>query len=362
MLDMGYGVEYLVQSPLILLLILFAVSHPLYVHFFRRIAPEIASGSIVMALGIVALACLPQFHFSSFTMLVVAMEVIIIWFYLAVKLVQSGIQGDLRVDHASDRIGMGTWVAGTSTTAILLDHAEQTLHGFIVFLGIIALVLYLIYFIFISQWFVLCIKKKFHLPVNGMVSLATVSTQSIVLLLAELFRDDIPTMVYFILILMGLIFYFVGAICILRHFFQDHRQHLLAGWSNSNVINHGALSITGLAMLNSKAFSEWMIVAVWWGAAIFFLIIELLESGRFLVRIRMRGIRSGVFVYHTSQWTRVFTFGMLYAFTLTYYSLGYPSNLIVEIIANYGQYFVACLACVQVIVAMFYVLKQERKP
>jgi len=45
-------------------------------------------------------------------------------------------------------------------------------------------------------------------------------------------------------------------------------------------------------------------------------LVEAAELLRLVRRVGQHGLRQGIFTYHVSQWSRNFTFGMFYAFTL----------------------------------------------
>ena len=51
-----------------------------------------------------------------------------------------------------------------------------------------------------------------------------------------------------------------------------------------------------------------------------FVLVELIEIARMVVRVAKYGWGQGVFSYNVSQWARNFTFGMFYIFTLLYRS------------------------------------------
>jgi len=59
-------------------------------------------------------------------------------------------------------------------------------------------------------------------------------------------------------------------------------------------------------------------LSIWLWAISWFVIIEIIEILRAVIRTRIHGLADGLFVYNPTQWSRNFTFGMLYAFTLNF--------------------------------------------
>ena len=340
------------ESHLGLLIILLFFSYIAYHYCFRYVYPAVGSGSIVMAIGVFLLYCMPRYDFWQVIVMMMSVELFIIWFFLTIGFMNSYLYGYLSFDFLYDRLNIGTWVAGTSVIVLILDEVEHTLHGFIVFLGIVAIILWVAYLNIILQWLSLNIKKRFSVPINGTILLATVSTQSIVLMLDALFHNTIPGWIYQLLIILGLLLYIIGFCSIVRYLFVNRKHHFFAVWANSNCIHYGALAITGFTMITLQAFPEWVITFVWWWSAVFFFIVELFEVIRLINRVKAKGIVKGIWVYDTSQWARNFTFGMFYAFTFLYYSQQHATNELVSMIANYGQYIVGLLLIIELILTV----------
>lgn len=68
-------------------------------------------------------------------------------------------------------------------------------------------------------------------------------------------------------------------------------------------------------MTLTHSFEIQTLLFVWFIAFSLFIFVEFLEILRGISRIKMYGIVEGIFNYHISQWSRNFTFGMLYYFT-----------------------------------------------
>lgn len=345
-----------------LLAVLFIVSHLIYHRYFRFITPVAESGSVVMALGIFAITCLPQFHFSPFLMLAAALELFIIWLYIIVRLMQAYLRDTLSLQSFSSHFYIGTWVAASVIVVLFVDQVQSTLHGFIVFLGMMAILIYIIYLILIARFMRICIRKRFRVPVNGAVMLTVIATQAIVLLFSELFGGIIPFYFYQALILLGAFFYLGGLALIIRYTLVARRHSFMAVWPNANHIIYGAIAITGLAMLKSHAFHEAMLMPVWQLASLFVFLMILMDVVRLVMRIRTKGIRKAIFVYHTSQWARVFTVAMYYTFTFDYYNREYPVNVLVKMIARYGHYPVTLLLVFELMIVLSFVIHVNRNP
>lgn len=206
---------------------------------------------------------------------------------------------------------MGTWVAGISVSAkvILLYYP-----GFAPVVTVVIALNTLLYGYYIyhclRHFYNLWRTPEAHAP-HGVILLAAVATQSLVIVWNVLVQPDIPPLG----VLFGLLMYTAGAIVIIRHYFWNSKGTLADDWSNTNCIFHGALSISGFAMVVSGSFTEETIAMFWWGTFAVLLFIESIELVRAHRRIRKYGWREGVFTYHISQWSRNFTFGMFFAFT-----------------------------------------------
>src|SRR5699024_2072372 len=84
--------------------------------------------------------------------------------------------------------------------------------------------------------------------------------------------------------------------------------------------------ITGLAIVSSNTFTSSFVTALWVTIFILLVIIEIIEIIRAILRVKRYGWNKGLCNYHISQWSRYFTFGMFYTFTLFIHSN--PSYLV----------------------------------
>jgi hypothetical protein len=116
---------------------------------------------------------------------------------------------------------------------------------------------------------------------------------------------------------------------------------------------HGALSISGLAIVESGALPLQMALATWLAALGVFVLVEGIECARLAARVRRYGWAGGLGAYHVSQWARNFTFGMFYTFSarlaaaLAGGAAGWVSAIQAPIIAA-GQYLVLLLLLIEI--------------
>ncbi|WP_143030737.1 hypothetical protein [Thalassobacillus cyri] len=163
----------------------------------------------------------------------------------------------------------------------------------------------------------------FH-AIHGVVLLSAVATQSVVILWNEVF-PSLPDIFSLSAFALGLLFYMSGLILIFKRY-AETEWSLMEDWTNTNCIIHGALSITGLAIVSTKMFQEEILLYYWMLVLVIFCLVEGLEIVRAIKRVRQKGWREGIFSYNVSQWSRNFTFGMFYAFTMVMHKNTYHKN------------------------------------
>ena len=315
-----------ITTPLeILRVVLFAVLFlVIRIFFMKNISSPTGSGGIVMAGGIFINGALVHFPFLN-TELSRSFAVILFVFFLFIAssyIVDVAQKRAFKI-HFADYVGcfaVGTWIAGTSVCGIALC---QRLPGWkplvqVLVIGNIGLWLYLVYravgnflhFFSTEAW------RKVH----GVLFLSTVSTQSLVIVWKAAFGESSGyRLVAPWVILVGVIFYFVSFYLIARRYASEGANvDLDKGWFNTNCITHGAMSITGLASAVSGVVPSNLTLLIWLWAVSWFVIIEFIEIARAVKRTRIYGFAEGLLVYDPTQWSRNFTFGMLYAFTLNF--------------------------------------------
>lgn len=348
-------------SQFVYFVCLLLLSYLIFNLFFRFTTPKIASGLIILALGIFTLTCLPIYNLAMLTNIIIAMELLIIWLFLATMLLQSDLNDGIDLIPFGNRMGIGAWVAGTVVTTLMLDQAESTMLGFIILLAIMALILGSIYLVIILKWLITCLRKKFRIFANGMVLLGTIAIQSIALLLSALFHEDIASWVYGTLIFFGIFFYFIGLFALIHHLFTAHRSRFIAYWPNVNCFCYGAMAITGFTMLNTEIFSHATIIIVFIWTAVCFLIVEGIEICRLVLKVKSQGIKKAICVYDTSQWARVFSIAMFYAFTRAFYHQHSIKHVLVVVIANYGHYVVTALLVFELVLCLKQLSKNPKR-
>ncbi len=292
--------------------------------FMKHMPSPTGSGAIVMGIGIFLNGAIIQF--SSLNK-VLARPLALILFILLVFIAASYINDVLKrrifKTHFAHTIGsfaVGTWIAGISVCGIALCQRIPDWKPLVrlLVIGNIGLWLYFIYraagnFL---QFFATDSRQKVH----GVLFLSTVSTQSLVIVWKAAFdtsffyRLTAPW-----LISLGVFFYLISFSLIVRRYaYEGMAFDPDKSWFNTNCIIHGAMSITGLASAVCGVVSANLILLIWLWIIFWFIIVEVVEIARAVKRIRLFGFAGGLLIYDPTQWSRNFTFGMLYAFTLNF--------------------------------------------
>lgn len=364
--------ETVLNSPLVQLVLLAIVSAAARRLFLRHGESVTASGAIAMAIGIFILGALQQlpFHSPLVTQLL-TLEGLIVWAYIAASYVASYAQGTFHT-HTDDPVGcfaIGTWVAGTAVLARLLAIVLPDWRPVGALLGLLAVSIWLWYLLVITRRYGVIMAHPADHRATGRILLATVSTQSVVLLAQQVLPDHLPPLVARGLILLGYLFYALGLALIVRRYLRQPGWRLTDDWDNTNCILHGAMSITGLAALETGALPGGVIALTWVWVMLMFIGVEAVEVARLIARVRAFGWRKGVFTYHVSQWARNFTFGMLYAFTLRLAVAGGLSGAglgaltgLQDGIVAVGQYVVLILLAIELVLFLLKNVDWERWP
>src|SRR5699024_6410443 len=284
---------------------------------YRKVEP--ASAAIVMAIGIFLIGTIEAFPlldkylgtFFSFILL-------IIWLVIYSLLSIQFFHKDFIIPflkHPVNSFAMGTWIAGVSVLCnVFLDYFPSMIK----ITQIIALfnsLLWILFFLTCVYNFKKLFLNKHNYEIHGMLLLSTVGTQSIIILLNNVFFQ-FPIVFSEIIILVGLAFYLIGVFLIAIDITHKENWTIRDNLSNTNCIIHGALSITGFAMITTDTFSALTINLLWMVTFLLLIAIEGVELLRAKQRIQIYGWNQGVLSYHVSQWSRNFTFGMFYTFTL----------------------------------------------
>ncbi len=292
--------------------------------FMKNIPSPTGSGAIVMGIGIfingaiLQFPCLNQELARPFALILFLLLV-----FIAASYIRDMVKKRMFETHFANPIGsfaVGTWIAGTSVCSIALCQRMPEWKPLVQLLviGNIGLWLFFIYRTVgnFRQFF----KTDSWQKVHGVLLLSTVSTQSMVIVWKAAFGTSfIYKMIAPWMITLGVVFYLVSFYLIVRRYAHEGWDvDLDKGWFNTNCIIHGAMSITGLASAVSGVVSANLILLIWLWVLLWFVIVEIVEIVRAVKRIRRYGFADGLLIYDPTQWSRNFTFGMLYAFTLNF--------------------------------------------
>lgn len=277
-----------------------------------------AAGAAVMALGIFGLAALQQMPMKTALTQPFAIGLLVIWAFIAMAYAASYVQGTFR-DYTRQPIGgfaIGCWVAGTAVVLqlILKGVPEWRPLGFALWLLAFALWLWFLKVIVSELSAVARLASRGLVP--GVILLSTVSTQSLAIAAFDLFPQWRWLPLAEGSIALGLLMYLVGIVLVTWSHIRARGWTLADDWDNTNCILHGAMSITGLAVVDWAIAPPLVAIGLWLYVLAVFVAVEAVEIARLLARIRAYGWRRGAFSYGVTQWSRNFTFGMFYAFTL----------------------------------------------
>ncbi|MGJ9458770.1 hypothetical protein [Oceanobacillus sp. CF4.6] len=279
-----------------------------------------ASGAIVMALGIFLYGTIEAFPFLDQALgevLTVGLTIIGIVIYTALirQFFHKGFLFPF-LNNPVNSFVMGAWIAGISVLCNVIAKYFPELDAVLQVIAMINTFLWLLFLVCCIYNFKQLWGKPTKHSIHGVVLLSTVSTQSIVIVWIEQFSFLSSGLVISVISL-GLLFYLCGTLLIWIRYSNQKNWSLTEDWTNTNCIIHGALSITGLAIVLSKVMSPLFIMFFWLFVFILLIIIEAIEITRAIKRVKEFGWEKGIFTYNISQWSRNFTFGMFYAFTMT---------------------------------------------
>lgn len=350
-------------DALILLFLVFLAVKKL---FIRKHTLTTASGAIIMATGIFISGA---FHYFPDMNAVLgrpaALGLFLLWLWFMSSYIKEMINKDGRerhVDHPIRSFAVGTWIASTSVCGTVLYHRVPELKAVAEGMAVVDAGLWLFFFFLCLKNFAKVFAKGLYGKVHGIVLLSTVSTQSIVIFYSALFKSFVPHTFIEIFLAIGVIFYGIGFILILKRYFPFRGGTEMAkNWTNTNCIMHGAMSITGLAGILSGAIPMRIVFWIWLWALVWFVIVELFEIVRAIVRVKTFGLLKGIATYDVSQWARNFTFGMFFAFTM---NLSLPSGSffhgVQTFILSYGGWVILLLLLNEL--ALFFRGNGKRRP
>ena len=314
----------------------------------------VPSGGIVMAGGIFAIAALGELPLPTLVGELIVLELLVVWGYLAVSYLKGLRRGGLgrSIRQPMNAFAVGTWVAGS---AVLGRALLQTLPGWYpaaLALWLVAIALWLWYASLLPAAFRDAADPSGGYRATGAVLLPVVATQSLLVAGDALLPGGAPRVAETALVSLGYLLYAGGLVLICRRYLRLDWT-LAEGWDNTNCILHGATSITGLAIVLTGAFPDAWAAVTWVWALAALLLVEAAEVARAFVRVRTHGWKDGVFAYLPSQWSRNFTFGMFYAFTLQLQtdSVEIPwAGGLQAAVASYGQYVVLAFLVAETVI------------
>lgn len=294
---------------------------------WRYVPVSTVDGAIVMAFGILLSGALQRFSIlSDVAGPYLTTALLVILACLIAGYVRDAFQGtfyERHLQHPIASFATGTWVAAISVAGVTIMEMMPELRGLAVVLFAFNLLLWSGYLLLIARNYWTFLRRgELFAGAHGVLLLACVSTQSIVVAGSSVFGDPFPVTASRVLIGLGLALYAIGAIIIVWRYLRFRPWNLAEHWTNTNCILHGALSITGLACAVSGAAAPSRIVAIWFAVFVLFLLVEGLELLRAIQRVRWYGWKQGLFTYANTQWARNFTFGMWLAFTMNVPELG----------------------------------------
>lgn len=349
----------LLTRPVVLLLLLWGASELVRRFLMGRGESPVASGGIIMTGGIFVIGALGQLGLPGLVGRLVALELLVVWGYLAFSYARMAWRGELgrSVRQPMNAFVVGTWVAGSAVLGRALLQVMPEWRPVGIALWIVAVALWLWYLRLLPAAFRAAADPSEGYRANGAVLLSTVATQSLVVAGSALLPVGILRPAGAVLVLLGYLFYAVGLVLISRHYLSRSDWSVADEWENTNCIIHGAMSITGLAIVVSGALPPAWAVVTWVWVVATFVGVEAVEVVRAFVRVEVYGWKEGVFAYFPSQWSRTFTFGMFYEFTLQLH--GNPrapdswATGLEEAILNYGKYLVLASLLIEVVLFFY---------
>lgn len=291
--------------------------------FLERKPSATPAAAIVMAIGIFVNGAIKSFpiidiYFGE----LIAIVLLICWVFIFLSYFQSFMDHtfmELHHNHPIKSFAIGTWIAGTSVVATVVYQRIPELNYFVTVMVAFNCFLWGYYVFVVLRNFKILFSSEMFKNAHGVLLLSCVSTQSLVVSFTIIFENAFLMFIGKYLIILGTLFYLISFVIIIRRYLKTYRTFDIdTNWFNTNCILHGAMSITGLASAISKLIDPNLVLVIWIWVLSWFVIVEIIEICRAVVRVKKHGFAGGLLTYDVSQWSRNFTFGMLYAFTMSF--------------------------------------------
>lgn len=319
---------------------------------YKKIEP--ASGAIIMANGIFLIGAVDAFPVLDIQLgKYLAFILLVAWVIIYKDLSIQFFHRDFLLPFIQNPVNsfvIGTWIAGVSVLCnVFLKYFPEIL----LMTQAMAILNTLLWLFFLANCFynfkqLLFDHKDF--PVHGAILLSTVGTQSIIVLLNNVFFQ-LPSYFSESVIILGFIFYMAGIMLIANRYLRHKDWNLADDWANTNCIIHGALSITGLAIVTTNTFTPAFVIYFWIVVFILLLAVEAIELARAVMRVKKYGWNEGIFTHHITQWSRNFTFGMFYTFSLVMQQN--PYYPVPDLLYNFQLSFMAFWAWIVLLTILF---------
>lgn len=331
----------------------------------KVILVETVSAAIVMAVGVFSLNVGPNFNINAIWFKIIALIAVSIWAFFMISYITSLILKKFNALHYDKLIGrfrIGTWVASTSVTVIIISKYFPMFDRMVSPLVVINSLLWLFFFVISIKSMFTIFMNKLGENVNGILFLTTVSTQSLVLMYNNVW-DDFNLYINEFLIATGFLFYLLSVYMIIKRY-TKYSWSLIDDWRAPNCMFHGALSIIGSSAVISGVFSPALALTFWFIVLFIFIAHEAIEIVRGVLRCKEYGLIEGLLVYDHSQWSRLFTFCMFYTFTLKMETnVAVQFNWIASgqrLILTYGKWIIALLLIIEITLLISYLFSSQR--
>ncbi len=340
---------FFAESPLVWFLLLVVATHLVYHYWFDQTSPGMNAISLVLALGVFGAYVLPHFDTPLWVMTLSALELMIIWLYFAVNVMQLYAQDEKILSLHADRWRLGCWVAATAVTGLLLEEADPLLYGCIIMLAFASTTLWVVHLKLINPDL---LHPHVGRPATGLKLLPAVGTLMLLLLAIELFHDDMPAWMDALMLIVsaGLLLY--GLIAVVTFWFRARSKRLIVTWSNSNALIYGSFACFGLLAIATGLVNSACLLTWWCITASVWFVLTTIDLTRACLRVEAVGWRRGLWVYSSTQWYRFFSCVMMVAFSHEIWVQTTTVNALIEWINQYGKDALSLYFIIQLLIVL----------